>query len=207
MSFIQTPPVLGNQYDEDRVLQSFFRRRVPEAVRSAIEPSLARMGGRAVGDLAAAAAAAYGEEPALVQWDPWGNRIDEIVVPDAWKHFGRVAVEEGLVATAYERAHGEYSRLHQFALVYLFDRSAKVYTCPLAMTDGCARTLEVMAEPALRERVLSRLVSRDPGTRVDLRAMDDGAHAAAPTSASRRPSPARRRRDGGSTEPNGSPRR
>jgi len=162
MSFIQTPPVLGNQYDEDRVLQSFFRRRVPEAVRSAIEPSLARMGGRAVGDLAAAAAAAYGQEPALVQWDPWGNRIDEILVPDAWKHFGRVAVEEGLIATAYERAHGEYSRLHQFALVYLFDRSAKVYSCPLAMTDGCARTLEVMAEPALRERVVSRLVSRDP---------------------------------------------
>jgi alkylation response protein AidB-like acyl-CoA dehydrogenase len=161
MSFIQTSPVLGNQYDQDRVLQSFLRRRIPEAVLGAITPSLARMGARAVGDLAAAATASYGEEPELVQWDPWGNRIDEIVVPDAWKHFGRVAVEEGLIATAYERTHGEYSRLHQFALVYLFDRSAKVYTCPLAMTDGCARTLEVMAEPALRDRVVTRLASRD----------------------------------------------
>src|SRR5690606_12595103 len=35
-------------------------------------------------------------------------------------------------------------------------------TCPLAMTDGCARTLEALAEPALRDEVLPRLISRDP---------------------------------------------
>jgi alkylation response protein AidB-like acyl-CoA dehydrogenase len=162
MAFFQTPPVLGNQFDDDRVLQSFLRRRVPADVLASITPSLARMGARAVGDLGAAAAASYGEEPELVQWDPWGNRIDEIVVPEAWKLFGRAAVEEGLIATAYERKSGEYSRLHQFALVYLFAPSSKVYTCPLAMTDGCARTLEVTAEPALRDRVVARLASRDP---------------------------------------------
>ncbi|MEB2286124.1 MAG: acyl-CoA dehydrogenase [Polyangiaceae bacterium UTPRO1] len=164
MAFVQTPPVLGNQFDQDRVLQSFLRRRVPQDVLASMLPSLARMGARTVGDLGAAAAAAYGEEPELVQWDAWGNRIDAIVVPEAWKLFARAAVEEGLIWTAYERASGEYSRLHQFALVYLFAPSSKVYTCPLAMTDGCARTLEVMAEPALRERVLPRLVSRDPRT-------------------------------------------
>jgi acyl-CoA dehydrogenase len=164
MSFVQTPPVLGNQYEQDRVLQSFLRRRLPADVRDAITPSLARMGARACGDLWAAATAAYGEEPELVQWDPWGNRIDAIVVPEAWKLFARAAVEEGLIATAYERAHGEYSRLHQFALVYLFDRSAKVYTCPLAMTDGCARTLEVTADDELRDRVVARLASRDPAS-------------------------------------------
>lgn len=163
MAFFQAPPVLANQFEDDRVLQSFLRRRVPKEARDAMTPSLARMGGRAVGDLAAACAASYGEEPELVQWDPWGNRIDEIVVPEAWKLFARTAVEEGLIATAYERATGEYSRLHQFALVYLFASSSKVYTCPLAMTDGCARTLEVTAEPALRDRVIARLASRDPG--------------------------------------------
>ncbi len=162
MAFFQTPPVLENQFEGDRVLQSFLRRRVPADVLASITPSLGRMGARAAGDLFAAATASYGEEPELVQWDPWGNRIDEIIVPEAWKLFARAAVEEGLIATAYERNSGEYSRLHQFALVYLFDRSAKVYTCPLAMTDGCARTLEVTAEPALRERVIARLASRDP---------------------------------------------
>ena len=162
MAFFQTPPVLGNQFESDRVLQSFLRRRVPADVLAAMTPSLTRMGARAVGDLLDASVASYGEEPELVQWDPWGNRVDEVVVPNAWKHFGRAAVEEGLIATAYERTHGEYSRLHQFTLVYLFAPSSKVYTCPLAMTDGCARTLEVTAEPALRDRVVARLASRDP---------------------------------------------
>jgi len=162
MSFIQEPPVLSNQYLEDRVLRSFLCRRVPAPMLAEMAPSLERMGARAAGDLAAAAAAAHGEEPELVQWDPWGNRVDEIRVPAAWQVFARAAAEEGVVATAYERAHGEYSRVHQFALVYLFDRSTKVYTCPLAMTDGCAKTLQVMAEPALRDRVLPRLTARDP---------------------------------------------
>jgi alkylation response protein AidB-like acyl-CoA dehydrogenase len=162
MSFVQTPPVLGNQYSEDRVLQSFLRRRLPAETLAAITPSLTRLGARAVGDLATTAAAARGEEPELVQWDAWGNRIDEVRVPAAWRAFARAAVEEGLIATAYERAHGEHSRVHQFALVYLFDRSTKVYTCPLAMTDGCARTLEVVAEPAVREKIVRHLTSRDP---------------------------------------------
>ena len=193
MSFIQTPPVLGNQWDTDRVLQSFLRRRVPSAVLDAITPSLARMGGRAVGDLGAASAASYGEEPELVQWDPWGNRIDEVVVPEAWKLFARAAVEEGLIATAYERAHGEFSRLHQFALVYLFDRSADVYSCPLAMTDGAARTLEVTAEPALRDAGLPRLTSRDPASSLDLGPVDDRAHRRLRRRPVARPSRARRR--------------
>ncbi len=162
MAFFQTPPVLGNQFAADRVLQSFLRRRVPADALAAMTPTLDRMGARAVGDLGAASAASYGEEPELVQWDPWGNRVDEIVVPEAWKLFARAAVEEGLIATAYERTSGEYARLHQFALVYLFAPSSKVYTCPLAMTDGCARTLEVTAAPELRERVVSRLAARDP---------------------------------------------
>ncbi len=48
------------------------------------------------------------------------------------------------------------------ALVYLFTPSTDVYSCPLAMTDGAARTLSVSANAALRERALPRLTSRDP---------------------------------------------
>ena len=73
-----------------------------------------------------------------------------------------MASEKGLVATGYERASGPWSRLHQFALVYLFAPSSQVYTCPLAMTDGAARTLETLAADPLRERALPRLLSRDP---------------------------------------------
>src|SRR5690606_4205802 len=68
----------------------------------------------------------------------------------------------GLVAIGYERAHGRFSRLHQFALVFLFHPSSQVYTCPLAMTDGAARTLEMLGTGPVRDRVLARLTTRDP---------------------------------------------
>jgi alkylation response protein AidB-like acyl-CoA dehydrogenase len=51
--------------------------------------------------------------------------------------------------------------VHQLALVYLFDASSDVYTCPLAMTDGAAATLRAHGGPCA-ERALPRLVDRDP---------------------------------------------
>jgi alkylation response protein AidB-like acyl-CoA dehydrogenase len=73
-----------------------------------------------------------------------------------------IAAEEGLVATAYERKYGALSRILQFALVHVIDPSTHVYSCPLAMTDGAAKTLSVSGNQALVDRALPRLTSRDP---------------------------------------------
>lgn len=160
----QEPPRLSNQYRDDRPLQQLLRRTMPEDVLRDVEPSLDRMGELAAGPLRELSLLHRRDEPVHVPFDAWGRRVDEVRIPPSWQEYARVAAREGLVATGYERRHGAYSRLHQFALVYLFDRSSQVYTCPLAMTDGCARTLEVVAPPALRDRVLARLLSRDPDT-------------------------------------------
>ena len=162
MPFIQEPPRLGNQYHDDRVLRAFLTRTLPPDSLREIEPALEHMGELAAGRLFELSQTYRNAEPQLVHWDPWGNRIDEIRVTPAWQEYARVAVEAGLVATAFERRHGEYARVHQMALVHLFHPSSQVYTCPLAMTDGAARTLELHARPALRERVLPRLLARDP---------------------------------------------
>src|SRR6266542_3198274 len=73
-----------------------------------------------------------------------------------------LAARHGLVATAYERRHGARSRTHQLALAYVLDPSTDVYSCPLAMTDGAARTLLDAGNAALVERAVPRLTSRDP---------------------------------------------
>src|SRR5205823_3742140 len=101
-------------------------------------------------------------EPRLTQWDAWGRRVDEVEVTPLWREAARLAVEHGLVAVAYERRLGPLSRLHQLALLYLVDASLDVYSCPLAMTDGAARTLIHHGNAALLERALPRLTSRDP---------------------------------------------
>jgi alkylation response protein AidB-like acyl-CoA dehydrogenase len=160
--FIQSPPVLGNQYGDDAFLRSYLRRRLPAEVLAEIEPSLSELGALAGGELYQLQLQDRLNEPSLTQWDAWGNRIDRIEVSPLWRRAAELAASHGLIAIPYQRRHGRYSRIHQFAAVYLFHPSSDVYTCPLAMTDGAARTLTVSGNQALIDRAVTRLTSRDP---------------------------------------------
>ncbi|HEY0683175.1 MAG TPA: acyl-CoA dehydrogenase family protein [Steroidobacter sp.] len=160
--FIQAPPVLGNQYGDDPFLRSYLQRRLPAEVLAEIEPSLAELGALAGGELYRLQLEDRLNEPTLTQWDAWGNRVDRIEVSPLWRRAAEIAASQGLIAIPYERRHGRYSRIHQFAAVYLFHPSSDVYTCPLAMTDGAARTLSVSGNQPLIDRAVTRLTSRDP---------------------------------------------
>jgi alkylation response protein AidB-like acyl-CoA dehydrogenase len=163
-SFVQDPPELDNQYDRDRVLRSYVQRQLPDPVRTAIEPELVDLGERAGGALYDLQRSDRGHEPTLTRWGPWGDRIDEIELTDVWRRAETLAAERGLVATAYEQEHGAHSRVHQMLLAYLFIPSTDMYGCPLAMTDGAARTLLEAGNEALIEEVVPHLTSRDPAT-------------------------------------------
>jgi acyl-CoA dehydrogenase len=160
--FSQPAPELGNQYRDDRVLRSYLTRILPPDVLRAVEPSLEEMGELAGGELYRMQLADRANEPVLTQWDAWGERADRIELTPLWRRAERVAAEHGVVAAAYETAHGRYSRPYQFALAYLFHPSTDVYTCPLAMTDGAARTLVESRNAELIERAVGRLTTRDP---------------------------------------------
>lgn len=160
--FFQVGPVLGNTYVYDRALRGCLGRLLPPDVFSGIEPELKRLGARATGDLRELMQEAEANPPRHLPYDPWGRRIDEIQVAPAWKALDRVAAEEGLVATGYARQHGALSRIHQFAKLYLYAPSSAYYACPLAMTDGAARALELYADPELKERAFPHLTATDP---------------------------------------------
>ncbi len=163
-AFFQEGPSIGNQYDEDRVLRSYLRRRLPAEVLAEIEPGLRRLGERAVTDIMEHGTDAETNAPRHVPYDPWGVRVDDVVVSRGWKELDRIAAEEAIVATGYERRHGAWSRVHQFARILLYNPSSAMYTCPLAMTDGAARLIEVYGDEVLRREVYPHLVSRDPAT-------------------------------------------
>src|SRR5688572_25688581 len=80
MAFFQTPPALGNQLHDDRLLRSYLERKLDPDARRAIEPELAAMGELAGGELYALQLADVDNEPRLVQWDAWGHRVDRIEV-------------------------------------------------------------------------------------------------------------------------------
>jgi alkylation response protein AidB-like acyl-CoA dehydrogenase len=160
--FNQPPPKLDNQFKDDRMLRSYLRRLLPPGVLAEVEPSLQQMGALAGGELYEMQLADRLNEPVLTQWDAWGNRIDQIEVTPLWQRAEKIAAEMGVVAAAYEGKYGRFARPYQFALAYLFHPSTDVYTCPLAMTDGAARTLLRSGNQELIERAVPHLTSRDP---------------------------------------------
>src|ERR687885_720700 len=123
MAFFQTAPRLGNQYRDDPLAREYAARVLPGELLAEAEAEYAHLGELAGDELYRASLAERTLEPTLTQWDAWGQRVDRIEVTPLWRRAQRIAAEEGLVAAAYERKHGAYSRVHQFALVYLFTPS------------------------------------------------------------------------------------
>lgn len=160
--FTQTPPALGNQYQEDERLWQWLERYMPANLLQTITPQLMEMGALAAGDLFHRQLSEYAVEPSLTQWDAWGRRVDRIELTPLWRKAARLAAEYGLVANGYAEENGPAARLHQFALAYLFIPSTDVYGCPLAMTDGAVKTLKDNENVHLIARALPHLLSRDP---------------------------------------------
>lgn len=162
MPFFQEPPRLGNQLVADALLNEYLDRKLSaEARRDAQEP-LQEIGELTGGALYELQLRDRENLPKLTQWDAWGNRIDHIEVSPLWQLAARDAARLGIIAVAYEQRHGEQSRIDQFARAFLWNPSTDVYACPLAMTDGAARTLLDLKNQALIDRAVPRLTSRDP---------------------------------------------
>ncbi len=160
--FIQQVPKLGNEFEDDTFLNHYLETYLPAQILAEIRPDLKRFGGRVGRDFLVWARDAEMNEPTLTQFDAWGNRVDEIKVAEGWKRLERVAAEDGLVAIGYEREQKEYSRLYQFVKLYMFTASSAIYTCPLAMTDGAARLIELFGDKFLKDEPFEGLTSRNP---------------------------------------------
>ena len=120
-----------------------------------------------MGELAAGPMLEWADEaertpPVHVPFDPWGRRIDDIRVSLCWKKMEELAARHGLIAAGYERKYAEFSRLYQMSLLYLYHPSSAIYSCPLAMTDGATRAIELYGDQGMKERAFKHLTSRDP---------------------------------------------
>lgn len=161
-NFYQDAPQLKNTFSFDATLQRYLQRTLPDSAQKEIFAHLQHVGEQAAGPWLNWSTQAMNEVPVLVPYDAWGKRIDQIQVGEAWAHLEKAAATEGIVATAFERKFGAFSRVYQMALLYLYSPSSAFFSCPLAMTDGAARALELWGDADLKNNAFKRLISRDP---------------------------------------------
>lgn len=160
--FFQTAPQLKNQFTQDPLLSRYLKSKLPSDVYQSIHPELNSLGEKAAGIMLEWAIDAEKNPPQHVPYDAWGNRIDELVLTSGWKNLEALAATSGIVASAYERKFAEYSRLFQMSLLYLYHPSSAIASCPLAMTDGAARAIELYGDEKMKSRAFQHLTSRDP---------------------------------------------
>jgi putative acyl-CoA dehydrogenase len=160
--FYQQGPILKNQFSNDPLLSRYLKKKLPDDVFREIFPHLQKLGEMAAGPMLTWADEAERNPPQHVPFDPWGKRIDEIRVSNGWKKMDELAATFGLIATGYERKQAEFSRLFQMSLLYLYHPSSAIYSCPLAMTDGAARAIELYGSSEMKTRAFKHLTSRDP---------------------------------------------
>ncbi|KAJ3210365.1 hypothetical protein HK099_008265 [Clydaea vesicula] len=161
--FFQEPITFGNQFKEDLGLKKVLKKYLPKTVYSEIESDLIKFGDYVVcPKIMECVRLAEENPPKLTQFDNFGHRIDKLDLNEGWKFMKTVSAKEGLIAIGYERKQQEFSRLYQYAKLYLFSPSSAMYTCPLAMTDGAARLMEVSGTEKMKKRAYYHLTSTDP---------------------------------------------
>ncbi|XP_018411012.1 PREDICTED: acyl-CoA dehydrogenase family member 11-like [Nanorana parkeri] len=161
-SFFQEQPKLGNQFLEDATLQSYLRRHLPPLVLEQASQDLEQFGQRIVEEIDLLGRECELNPPQLQQYNAWGRRIDHIITCPAWRRMKEISAEEGLIAEAYERKYSSWSRLIQVVKLYLYSPSSGLFSCPLAMTDGATKVIEVLGSPAALQDAFKHLTSRDP---------------------------------------------
>ncbi|KAJ6481448.1 acyl-CoA dehydrogenase NM domain-like protein [Mycena vitilis] len=159
--FHQPPPPTGNPYLSDPVLPNLLKRLLPASAFKVVEPDLIRLGEDLVHVIRPLAPLVT--EPTLTQYDAWGNRVDRLLVSEGWKTLKAFACKEGVISIPYERKFQEHSRIYQFAKTTLMYGDCHVIMCPYGMTDGAARVMELSGSAKMKDEILPRLISSDPG--------------------------------------------
>uniref|UniRef100_A0A0K0FLL6 Acyl-CoA dehydrogenase n=1 Tax=Strongyloides venezuelensis TaxID=75913 RepID=A0A0K0FLL6_STRVS len=163
--FSQVSPSLTNPYTTDPLLDRALSRLLPKKYYHDVSKDLKSFGDRIVNEIDQLGRQAELEPPKLEQQDAWGNRIDRLIVSPAWYKLKEIAAEEGLISIGYDSTvDPKYRRIHQLSKLYLFGPSSGLVSCPLAMTDGAAKTIkELKLDEKYNELkyAYDRLVSRN----------------------------------------------
>ncbi|RUS77874.1 hypothetical protein EGW08_014387 [Elysia chlorotica] len=166
--FFQEEPRLRNQFSQDAFLRGFLKRHVCSKHLHEMNGRLQELGERVTTDIYELSLRMESEPPRLEQFSAWGSRVDKLITSTAWQNMkaeSRADPDHRRPILALKLLTSKHvTRLYQMTQFYLFEPSGGLYGCPLAMTNGAARTVELLqgTQPWLYDQTFPHLTSRDP---------------------------------------------
>ncbi len=153
-----------NFYTADTDLAFLLRQHLSDEEYERAQKILTEMGAIASQRMDELAEIANRRGPVLMQFDKYGQRVDEVIFHPAYHELERIAYQDFAIAACSHREGifgwpGKVPQPVKFALGYLGMQAESGVFCPIAMTDALVRVLEQYASEPLKQRFLPGLTA------------------------------------------------
>lgn len=153
----------SNFYQSDKILRNYLQKNLSKAGRQYMQSKLEYTGTQAAGVMNELSLLADKKSPELVKRNFTGENIDEIRFHPAYWQLMDIAVQSDMFRVKWEpelrQKFGKEGHRLGFSTGYLYAMSESGQYCPLCMTDGVARLIDLFCREEDRERLLPHIAT------------------------------------------------
>lgn len=154
-----------NFYHSDKILRNYFKQHVSAEGYAYMQDKLEYTGQQAAGIMNELSLLADKNGPELIKRNFTGENIDKISFHPAYWELMKIAVKSEMFRVKWEpslqqKFNAEKQRLG-FASGYLYAMSECGQYCPLCMTDGVARLVDLFCREEDRARLLPHIATNN----------------------------------------------
>ncbi|HWB64897.1 MAG TPA: acyl-CoA dehydrogenase family protein [Chitinophagales bacterium] len=154
-----------NFYASDKILQHYLKNHVSAEGLDYMQSRLDYTGIEAAGKMNGLSLLADKNGPEVVKRNFWGETINEIRFHPAYWELMDVAVKSEMFRVKWEPGlrskFGHEGQRLGFASGYLYAMSECGQYCPLCMTDGVARLIDIFCDEDDKERLLPHIYTQN----------------------------------------------
>jgi acyl-CoA dehydrogenase len=154
-----------NFYQSDKILRNYFKNNVSESGFNYMSEKLERLGKQAAGVMNELSMLADKQGPVLVKRNMLGETINEIRFHPAYWDLMKIAVQSEMFRVKWEpelrEQFGAETQRLGFASGYLYAMSECGQYCPLCMTDGVARLIDIFCSEEDKARLLPHIYTNN----------------------------------------------
>lgn len=152
-------------YKSDLILRQYLSKKLSQEGLAYMEGKLEALGKNAAQEMDALSMLADKNGPELLKRNFFGEDIDEVRFHPAYDRMMQIAIDSEMFSVKWKpelrnRFPGELHRLG-FASGYVYALSELGQYCPLCMTDGVARLIDLYCTEADKERLLPHIATKN----------------------------------------------